>query len=143
MTEEEAVAERARLAVWVEDETGQPEIRIDYTILPTGGVYVSDSIPSFDPRMLDQEVDARAFAGFRVVFAIEMRIPGHPERHAFVLDVEPPPSFTVDGGEGRASGGTIYEAMATQAFDRLGSGLAAAFLGEPDGDAAAEPTASP
>ncbi|UJR81373.1 hypothetical protein [Sandaracinus amylolyticus] len=129
--EEEHEAMRAAILAEAEDEGTAPEIRIEYTIVPTGDVYVSSPVaPRFDAfGGLDVEHDERRFAAFLVRFAIEMRIPGASERNVFELVVQPDEHVRVDGGSGAPSESTIYEVLATSAFDRLGDGLTTAFLG--------------
>ncbi|AKF05937.1 hypothetical protein [Sandaracinus amylolyticus] len=136
--EEERDARRAAILAEADDEGPDPEIRIEYTIVPTGDVYVSSPVtrPFFPSRLdeLEPEEDERRFAAFLVRFAIEMRIPGASERHAFELVVQPDEHVRVDGGADAPSDGTIYEVLATSAFDRLGDGLTSAFLGSPSED---------
>jgi hypothetical protein len=150
--EEERAARAEELARAEEDESGEPELRIAYEVVPDGRVYTADApaAPSFegDPALrealarlgldaagsrgslLDRPVvDDRAFVGFRVRFEIDMRTPGSPERARFDVEVAPPPSFVVQGGEDLASDRTIYEAMVTEAFDRLGVELERALFG--------------
>ncbi|MFO0714527.1 MAG: hypothetical protein U0353_32095 [Sandaracinus sp.] len=129
-------------------DSGEPEIRIDYEIVPDGRLFTSSRERVGDPALaaalgrlgLDRpdeidEPDDRAFAGFLVRFDIEMRTPLEPgateppPRARFRVEVAPPPSFELDAGEGRASASAVYEAMATEAFDRLGAELSAAFFG--------------
>jgi hypothetical protein len=139
-----------------DDDSGEPEIRIVYEVVPDGRLFTSSPeappagaqgdprlrqalarmgmrLPADDPTAHDD----RAFAGFRIVFDIEMRAPASatdtadaaPPRARFRVEVAPPPSFTMMGGEDLASRGAIYEAMATEAFDRLGAELLQGFFG--------------
>ncbi len=142
-----------------DDDSGEPEIRIVYEVVPDGRLFTSSPEDPLagrqgDPRLREalarmgmrlpgedeREEDDRAFAGFRVVFDIEMRAPASasidatpstdpPARARFRVEVAPPPSFTMTGGEDLASRGAIYEAMASEAFDRLGAELLSGFFG--------------
>lgn len=144
LPEEERAAERARILERAEDDSAEPEIRIDYTVVPSGDVYVTSTpvLPRIGdpwrPGAGEPEVDRRMFAAFRVLFAIEMRVPGVAERHRFALEVQPDEHVRVDGGEDRPTDATVYEVLATSAFDRLGEELSAAFLGRGAEEAAAE-----
>jgi hypothetical protein len=148
LPEEERAAEEARRREAADDDSGEPEIRVGYVVTPTGEVYVSRPDPTFGgalPEGLDPELarrfgmqvpedDTRQLAGFSVHFDIEMRVPGESARRALALDVQPPPSFTVDTGESDVATGTLYDTMATRAFDQLADRLVAAFFA-PAGDA--------
>ena len=143
-----------------DDDSGGPEIRIVYEVIPDGRLYTSSpdaSVPGArgDPALaaalarmgirrpdLEPVQDDRAFVGFRIRFDIEMRTPpASPPptgvaapaelapRARFSIEVAPPPSFHMDAGEDLASAGAIYEAMATEAFDRLGAELLQGFFG--------------
>lgn len=151
-------------------DSGEPEIRIDYEVLPDGRIYTSSPDPAMpsvrgDPELaealarmgirrpdLQPLQDDRAFVGFRIRFDIEMRTPASspaatdgsqptpPPRARFSVEVAPPPSFHIDAGEDLASAGAIYEAMATEAFDRLGVELLHGFFGSIHSADAAEPS---
>ncbi|MDQ3034045.1 MAG: hypothetical protein M3Y87_16640, partial [Myxococcota bacterium] len=147
LPEDERDAERARILERAEDERDDPEIRIDYVVLPTGDVYEDreiaeiPSLPDVDPARLDPALlaalgiaspgsrEPRRFAAFLVTFVIEMRIPGAPERHSFVITVQPDDSISIRGGTETPTDATVYEVLATTAFDRLGTELTAAFVG--------------
>jgi hypothetical protein len=138
LPEEQRAAEEARLRAAADDDSGAPEIRVLYDVLPTFAVF--DLVERRDP-FPDVFGDRRApspprhFAGFVVHFDVELRVPGEPTRRHFELDVEPPPSFSVDGGEEAPTASTIYELMATRAFDQLGERLVSGFFA-PTTDAA-------
>ncbi len=138
LPEEERTDEEARLRAAADDDSGAPEIRVLYDVLPTFGVF--DLVETSDPLadLLGGSIGRRPaaprhFAGFVVHFDVEMRVPGEPTRRRFELDVEPPASFLVDGGEESPTVGTIYELMATRAFDQLGERLVAAFFAPSEG----------
>lgn len=148
--EEEREAARAQILERAEDARDEPEIRIDYVVEPSGAVYedaggdLGDSpLAGLDPELLARLVggvpsrETRRFAGFLVTFVVEMRIPDAPERHSFVITVQPDDSISIEGGTGAPSDATVYEVLATTAFDRLGTELTAAFVGRaPPFDAA-------
>jgi len=155
--EEERAARAEELTRAEEAETGEPEIRIEYRVEADGRIFTSEPDAAVDRALGDPgladvlarmgirrpeqllERDDRAFAGFRILYDIEMRVPDAPDRARFAIEVAPPPSFTIEGGEGPASDGTIYEAMASEAFARLGTELTRAFFGadeEPAPDSA-------
>ena len=140
--EEEREATLARWATEEDDDSGMPEIRVTYEVEPDGRVYQERQ--EIDPRSeearriddlraalegRDEGPDTRAFAGFRILYDIELRMPGTAEHPHFTLAIAPPPTFTVDGGEERARDATIYEVMITSAFDALGAELERAFFG--------------
>lgn len=138
LTEEERAAERARILEHAERDSGEPEIRIDYAIVPTGDVYVTSTpvLPAYDDvfgaggvMRRAPEPDRRRFAAFVIAFEIEMRVPGSEERHSFTIEVQPDAHVSVDGGEAAPTDATIYEVLATSAFDRLAVGLESALLG--------------
>jgi hypothetical protein len=139
-----------------DDDSGEPEIRSVYEVVPDGRLFTStpedaragmqgdpplrEALARMGMRMPGQEPmqrDDRAFVGFRIVFDIEMRTPAStaaalasaPRRARFRIEVAPPPSFTMTGGEDLASRSAVYEAMATEAFDRLGAELLHGFFG--------------
>jgi hypothetical protein len=157
-----------------DDDSGEPEIRIVYEVVPDGRLFTSspqdplagrqgdprlrEALARMGMRLPDDDVrqeDDRAFAGFRIVFDIEMRAPAGASTDAtapsprarFRVEVAPPPSFTMMGGEDLASRSAIYEAMATEAFDRLGAELLSGFFGaQPiaaDADGGADGEAEP
>lgn len=140
--EEEREATLARWAIEEDDDSGMPEIRVTYEIEPDGHVYQSrepiDELTAERRALRDLQAalegresgpDTRAFAGFRILFDIELRMPGEATRPHFTFEIAPPPSIMVDGGEERARDATVYEVMITGAFDYLGVELERAFFG--------------
>lgn len=103
-----------------------PEIRIDYEVVPTGDIYVLDGAPSPYGGPPDPP---RRFAGFRIDFVVELRLGSEPQRPILRFSVTPPASMMV--GDVDPSASTIYERLASAAFDQLGSELTGAFFGAP------------
>jgi hypothetical protein len=151
--EEERAARAEEIAQQEDDDSGEPELRIGYDVLPDGRIFTSEAPEEpryagdpalraalarlgLDPDAVDPggglvgaREDDRAFVGFRVRFVLEMRVPDAPERARIELEVAPPPSFTVERGLEPTSDRTIYEAMVSEAFDRLGGELERALFG--------------
>lgn len=118
------VAERARIAAEIDDPREVPEIRIDYEVLPTDTVYEMTVVGgSYDEP-------ARLFAGFRVDFDIEMRLGLAPERHTLRFSVEPPERLSLSRSAGPPTAESVYEELASAAFDRLGAELSEALFGQ-------------
>ncbi len=96
-----------------------PTIDIAYFLAPSGYVY-------------DVEGDPRAFVGIVVDFIVTMEVPGQEEPLRFTLEVEPPQTFDVqDDGltATTANPGTVYDTMATKAYERVGDRLRGTFFG--------------
>ena len=138
--EEERGATIARWATEEDDDSGLPEIRVTYEVEPDGRVYQEThaELTPLEQRQRalrdalegrEEGPDTRAFAGFRILYDIELRMPGVAEHPHFMLTIAPPPSFTVEGGEERARDATICEVMITSAFDELGAEMERAFFG--------------
>lgn len=104
-------------------ETEHATIDVAYIVAPSGTVYVD-------------RVDGRQFVGIVIEFTVRMSIPGSTTTHTFALLVEPPETFSVsyDSYGGGPSEGAVYSAMASRAFDQLGSRLPMVFF-RPDSPA--------
>jgi hypothetical protein len=108
---------------------GEPTIDIDYEVGWSGSTYSS-------------EKSGREFVGIRVDFQAAMRLPGEPEKEAlrFKLAVEPPEHFTVNYSSpfidrtllesAGPSDTTVYEVMASRAFEQLSAKLRGVFFKE-------------
>lgn len=119
-TPERLAALRERLVADRDPAAEAAEIRIDYVIVPTGSLYALESERG--------DAGARKFAGFRIVFTVELRISFDPERVTLRFAVEPPVSMDVrsDAVDTRS----IYDLLCNAAFDQLGDELKRALLGE-------------
>jgi hypothetical protein len=107
----------------------QPTIDIDYEVGWSGSTYSS-------------ETSGREFVGIKIDFQAAMRMPGEPEKEAlkFKLAVEPPEHFTVNYSspfidrsyleKAGPTDTTVYEVMASRAFDQLSQKLRSVFFKE-------------
>ncbi len=110
-----------------------PEIRIDYSVVPTGDVYVLETIGFGGYGGYGAPIEPRRFAGFRMDFVVELRLPdalGETPRPTMRFSVEPPESLPVDRGSSESSSRAMYDLLATAAFDQLGEQLARALYGQ-------------
>ena len=138
LDQSEREAERARILERDESRSDHPEIRIRYDVTPTGAIYESTPSSGLPPDLeallrgsgARRPVERRRFAGFRLDFEVEMRVPERDERRRFEFGIEPPASIHVDGGSEAPTRADVYETMVTAAFDQLGDALVAAFLGD-------------
>jgi hypothetical protein len=129
-TEEELAALEAMLLEQNDPPTEVPEIRIDYAVVPTGDVYVLETV-GYDRYGTYGVPDApRRFAGFRMDFVVELRLAGEPDRPSMRFSVAPPESLPVDRSREDPSSRAIYDLLATAAFDQLGEQLARALYGQ-------------
>lgn len=107
----------------------EPTIDIDYEVGWSGSTYSS-------------EKSGREFVGIKIGFQAAMRLPGEPEKEAlrFKLAVEPPEHFTVNYSSpfidrtllesAGPSDTTVYEVMASRAFEQLSAKLRGVFFKE-------------
>jgi hypothetical protein len=107
----------------------EPTIDIDYEVGWSGSTYSS-------------ETSGREFVGIKIDFQAAMRLPGEPEKEAlrFKLAVEPPEHFTVNYSspfidksfleKAGPTDTTVYEVMASRAFDQLSQKLRGVFFKE-------------
>lgn len=107
----------------------EPTIDIDYEVGWSGSTYSS-------------EKSGREFVGIKMDFQAAMRLPGEPEKEAlkFKLAVEPPEHFTVNYSSpfidrtllesAGPSDTTVYEVMASRAFEQLSAKLRGVFFKE-------------
>lgn len=148
-TAEDVAETEASLRLQNDPPTEVPEIRIDYAVVPSGDVYVLETVGYYGAGLGGLGIDApRRFAGFRMDFVVELRMAdeadhdgsaaaaGDParadtgERPVMRFSVAPPESLPVDRGRDDPSSRAMYDLLATAAFDQLGEELARALYGQ-------------
>lgn len=110
-----------------------PSIDVAYTVGPSAMVYELDN-------------SSRVYSGIMVTFDVSMSVPEFSETLAFTLEVEPPQTFQVQDygygygggydpyatdpyGGGSISDTTVYNTMASRAFDQLSTRINQSFFG--------------